>query len=309
MCAWARKWANKRASKQMSVRARKGTRKWAYELVSGQMSKLVGKWGCERPMSVGADKWAHKQRNERASRKMSVRAVKSVHERANVRVRGQMCARASKWARHYGLKQPKIQTAVLGHSLVRSLVHSHRSLVRLLRSRPPLRSLIRSLAHFAHSLARGTVNYQMAILSVFFSIIDHSARERVNECASGQMSVQAGKWAHKRENGQMGEQNLLHNKRAMEFFLTYRIRGNKMHNKGDAVIRDISCHKHTLVPYSKAAYERLLIIVVQAISSECSDLIRVYSYTKMFLIKILLQYSQYTCFTSKTFWLCFFIVL
>ena len=84
----------------------------------------------------------------------------------------------------------------------------------------------------------------------------------------------------------------------MEFFLTYRIRGNKMHNKGDAVIRDISCHKHTLVPYSKAAYERLLIIVVQAISSECSDLIRVYSYTKMFLIKILLQYSQYTCFAK-----------
>ena len=118
-------------------------------------------------------------------------------------------------------------------------------------------------------------------------IVHHDINERgwENECASGQM----------------GEQNLLHNKRAMEFFLTYRIRGNKMHNKGDAVIRDISCHKHTLVPYSKAAYERLLIIVVQAISSECSDLIRVYSYTKMFLIKILLQYSQYTCFTSKTF--------
>ena len=28
-----------------------------------------------------------------------------------------------------------------------------------LRSRPPLRSLVRSLAHFAHSLARGKVNF------------------------------------------------------------------------------------------------------------------------------------------------------
>ena len=63
---------------------------------------------------------------------------------------------------HYGQKQPRIQTEVLGHSLVRSLVRSHRSLIRLLqtarfahtrslaadgslRSRPPLRSLIRSL--------------------------------------------------------------------------------------------------------------------------------------------------------------------
>ena len=44
-----------------------------------------------------------------------------------------------------------------------------------LRSRPPLRSLVRSLAHFGHSLARGKVNYKMAILSVFFSIFDHSA--------------------------------------------------------------------------------------------------------------------------------------
>ena len=35
-------------------------------------------------------------------------------------------------------------------------------------SRPPLRSLIRSLAYFAHSLLCGTVNDWMAILSVFF---------------------------------------------------------------------------------------------------------------------------------------------
>ena len=50
-----------------------------------------------------------------------------------------------------------------------------------LRSRPPLRSLIRSLAHFAHSLARGTVNDWMAILSVFFSIFDHSALTNLEE--------------------------------------------------------------------------------------------------------------------------------
>ena len=43
-----------------------------------------------------------------------------------------------------------------------------------LRSRPPLRSLVRSLAHFAHPLARGTSNDLMAILSVFFSILAHT---------------------------------------------------------------------------------------------------------------------------------------
>ena len=65
---------------------------------------------------------------------------------------------------HYGRKQPRIQTAVLGHSLVRSLVRSFTRLLApdcSLRSRPPLRSLVRSLAHFAHfahSLARETVN-------------------------------------------------------------------------------------------------------------------------------------------------------
>ena len=52
------------------------------------------------------------------------------------------------------------------------------TLIFALRPRPPLRSLARSLAHFAHSLARGTVNDQMAILSVFFSISDHNALSR-----------------------------------------------------------------------------------------------------------------------------------
>ena len=49
---------------------------------------------------------------------------------------------------HCGPDQPRIETEVLGHSFVSSL--------------------IRSLVHFAHSLAHGTVNDWMAIYSVFF---------------------------------------------------------------------------------------------------------------------------------------------
>ena len=55
---------------------------------------------------------------------------------------------------HSGPDQPKTQTKVLGHSLIRSLFCL--------------------LAHFAHSLARGTMNDLMAIYSVFFSILAHS---------------------------------------------------------------------------------------------------------------------------------------
>ena len=50
----------------------------------------------------------------------------------------------------------------------RSLVRSPRSLVRLLRTTRFARALPRSLAHFARSQARGTVNNWMAIHSVFF---------------------------------------------------------------------------------------------------------------------------------------------
>ena len=57
-------------------------------------------------------------------------------------------------------------------------------------SYPPLRSLVRSLAHFAHFLARGIVNDWMAILSVFFSIFDHSVRAKsINESPKGQPIV------------------------------------------------------------------------------------------------------------------------
>ena len=42
-----------------------------------------------------------------------------------------------------------------------------------------LRSLVCSLAHFAHSLARGTVNDWMTILSVFFYTFDHSGPSKI----------------------------------------------------------------------------------------------------------------------------------
>ena len=50
---------------------------------------------------------------------------------------------------HYGPEQPRIQTEVLGHSLIHSLVCLHRSLIC------SQRSLICLLAHFAHSQACG----------------------------------------------------------------------------------------------------------------------------------------------------------
>ena len=63
---------------------------------------------------------------------------------------------------------------VLGHSLVRSLVRSHGSLIRLLRTARfasalcCTHSLARSLAHFAHFLACGNVIDGMAMYFVFF---------------------------------------------------------------------------------------------------------------------------------------------
>ena len=52
-----------------------------------------------------------------------------------------------------------------------------------LRLRPPLRSLVRSLAH---SLVRGKVNYQMVILSGFFFHFDHSApMVSLDSCLAG----------------------------------------------------------------------------------------------------------------------------
>ena len=74
-------------------------------------------------------------------------------------------------------KNRDVSTGPLARPFARSLAPLTRSLAPdcSLCSHPPLRSLVRSLAHFAHSLTRGTVNDWMAILFVFFSIFDHSA--------------------------------------------------------------------------------------------------------------------------------------
>ena len=73
-----------------------------------------------------------------------------------------------RWAApHCGLEQTgtnksrDVSTGPLARPFARSLAPLSRSLAPdcPLRSRPPLRSLVRSLAHFAHSLARGKVNF------------------------------------------------------------------------------------------------------------------------------------------------------
>ena len=73
-------------------------------------------------------------------------------------------------------KNTDCSAAPLARPFARSLAPLTRSLAPdcSLCSRPPLRSLVRSLVNFAHFLARGTVNDWMAILSVSFSIFDHS---------------------------------------------------------------------------------------------------------------------------------------
>ena len=76
---------------------------------------------------------------------------------------------------HYGLEQTRIQTEEpLAHLFARLLAPLTRSLAPdcSLRSRPPLRSLVRSLAHFAHSLARGKVNDWMSQNDL---VLSHSA--------------------------------------------------------------------------------------------------------------------------------------
>ena len=57
-------------------------------------------------------------------------------------------------------KNRDVSTGPLARTFARSLTPLTRSLAPdcSLRSRPPLHSLVPSLAHFAHSLARGTVN-------------------------------------------------------------------------------------------------------------------------------------------------------
>ena len=75
-------------------------------------------------------------------------------------------------------KETSVSTGPLARPFARLLIRSLAPLTGLLApdcslcSGPLLRSLVCSLAHFAHSLARGTVNDWMAILSVFFSTFE-----------------------------------------------------------------------------------------------------------------------------------------
>ena len=62
---------------------------------------------------------------------------------------------------HYGWEQPRIQTEVLGHSLIRSLVCSHRSLFCLLRP-----------AYFAHTL-RCIPSFTRSLTSITSSLIQY----------------------------------------------------------------------------------------------------------------------------------------
>ena len=61
-------------------------------------------------------------------------------------------------------KNRDVNTRPLARPFARSLAPLTRSLAPdcSLRSHPPLRSLVRSLAHFAHSRGRGNVNFLMS---------------------------------------------------------------------------------------------------------------------------------------------------
>ena len=74
-------------------------------------------------------------------------------------------------------KNPDVSTGPLARPFARWLAPLNRSIALpyLLCLRAPLRSLVCSLAHSAHPLARETVNDWTAIYSVFFSILAHSA--------------------------------------------------------------------------------------------------------------------------------------
>ena len=86
-----------------------------------------------------------------------------------------MTTNVAQWARI--TKNPDKSTGLLARLFARSLTPLTRSLAPdcSLCLCPLLRSLVCSLTYFAHSLAGWTVNDKMAIFSVFFSVLDHSA--------------------------------------------------------------------------------------------------------------------------------------
>ena len=82
----------------------------------------------------------------------------------------------AKWA---GLtKNTDWSTGPLARPFARSLAPLTHSLATdcSLRSRPPLRSLVRSLAHFAHSLSRGKMNFLCLKMTWFCPIVHRRQR-------------------------------------------------------------------------------------------------------------------------------------
>ena len=91
---------------------------------------------------------------KRKENKNKNRVSEDCEEKETIRQKGKKKKKAfrselKKNTVHYGQEQPRIQTEVLGHSLVRLLVRSYRSLVRLLRTARVARAL-----RCAHSFAR-----------------------------------------------------------------------------------------------------------------------------------------------------------
>ena len=84
-------------------------------------------------------------------------------------------------------KYMKSTRRVLGNSLVRSLVHSHSSLIRLLRiarfARALLRSFIRSSHSLTHSLPKTMEKRFMSCMSRFHTVSTHCAAKVKNRKA------------------------------------------------------------------------------------------------------------------------------
>ena len=88
---------------------------------------------------------------------------------------------------HCGPEQPRIQTEVLGHSLVHSLIRSHRSFVHLLCTDCFARVL--HCAYLPHSLAHGTVNNWMAFFCFFLFWTIVNLRRRGNKKERGRAAL------------------------------------------------------------------------------------------------------------------------
>ena len=90
-------------------------------------------------------------------------------------------------------KNQDVSTGPLARPFAHSLAPLTRSLAPdcSLRSRPPLHSLVRSLAHFAHSLAHGKV---YNLMSQFYLVLNHSAAWPGHPCRVNERYHPQGRW-------------------------------------------------------------------------------------------------------------------